>query len=108
MFLAFSDLRAPDFFPENGKDIFLLVFCPQSIRAGGGTMRTKFWQNYFLGIGFRKTETNLFLILSARRKIRYEEKSSISVDCFVLQHHPDNVHHLPAEADECLALALAL
>ena len=43
-----------------------------------------------------------------RRKIRYEEKSSISVDCFVLQHHPDNVHHLPAEADECLALALAL
>jgi len=42
------------------------------------------------------------------RKIRYEKKSSISVDCFVLQHHPNNVHHLTAEADERLALGFAL
>ena len=26
-------------------------------------MRTKFWQNYFLGKGFRKTSTDLFLNL---------------------------------------------
>ena len=38
-----------------------MVFCPPSIRAGGGTMRTKFWQNYFLGKGFAKTSTHLFL-----------------------------------------------
>ena len=38
------------------------------------------------------------------REIRYEEKSSISVSGFVLQHHPNNVHHLSAKADERLAL----
>ena len=27
----------------------------------GGTMRTKFWQNYFLGKGFAKTSAHLFL-----------------------------------------------
>ncbi len=31
------------------------------IRAGGGTMWTKFWQNYFLGKGFAKTSAHLFL-----------------------------------------------
>jgi len=46
---------------ESGKDIFLWGFCPPSIRAGGGTMRTKFWQNYFLGKGFAKTSAHLFL-----------------------------------------------
>jgi len=33
------------------------------------------------------------------REIRYEEKSSISVNCFVLHHHPDDVHHLSAKTD---------
>jgi len=39
-----------------------LGFCLPSIQAGGGTMRTKFWQNYFLGRkGFAKTSADLFL-----------------------------------------------
>jgi len=38
-----------------------LGFCLPSIQAGGGTMRTKFWQNYFLGKGFAKTSADLFL-----------------------------------------------
>jgi len=38
-----------------------LGFCLPSIQAGGGTMRTKFWQNYFLGKRFAKTSTDLFL-----------------------------------------------
>ena len=46
---------------EKGKNVFLSGFCPPSIRAGGGTMRTKFWQNYFLGKGFAKTSADLFL-----------------------------------------------
>jgi len=37
------------------------VFCLPSIQAGGGTMWTKFWQNYFLGKGFAKTSADLFL-----------------------------------------------
>ena len=36
---------------------------PSRSRAGGGTMRTKFWQNYFLGKGFAKTSAHLFLNL---------------------------------------------
>ena len=44
---------------------------------------------------------------SARRKIRYEEKSSISVDRFVFNHHPDNVYHLSTETNESLALWFA-
>ncbi len=48
---------------EKGKGVFLSGFCPPSIRAGGGTMRTKFWQNYFLGKGFAKTSAHLFLNL---------------------------------------------
>ena len=40
---------------EKGKGVFLSGFCPPSIRAGGGTMRTRFCQNYFLGKGFGKT-----------------------------------------------------
>ena len=38
-----------------GLVFFLSGFCPPSIRADGGTMRTKFWQNYFFGKGFAKT-----------------------------------------------------
>jgi hypothetical protein len=46
---------------EKGKGVFLSGFCPPSIRAGGGTMRTKFWQSNFLGKGFAKTSAHLFL-----------------------------------------------
>jgi len=45
------------------RTFFFLGFCPPSIRAGGGTMRTKFWQNYFLGKGFAKTSADSFLNL---------------------------------------------
>ena len=65
------------------------------LQCGLGFAKLFFWE-----FGFGKTETEF----PARRKIRYEEKSSISVNGFVLQHHPNNVHHLPAEADERLAL----
>jgi len=41
------------------RTFFFLGFCPPSIQAGGGTMRTKFWQNYFLGRkGFAKTSAH--------------------------------------------------
>ena len=30
-------------------------------QCGGASMRTKFWQNYFLGKGFAKTSADLFL-----------------------------------------------
>jgi hypothetical protein len=43
------------------RTFFFLGFCLPSIQAGGGTMRTKFWQNYFLGKGFAKTSADLFL-----------------------------------------------
>jgi len=47
---------------EKGKGVFISGFCPPSIRTGGGTMRTKFWQNYFLGRkGFAKTSAHLNL-----------------------------------------------
>jgi len=47
---------------EKGKGVFLSGFCPPSIRAvRGASMRTKFWQNYFLGKGFAKTSAHLFL-----------------------------------------------
>ncbi|OGH51545.1 MAG: hypothetical protein A3H17_03285 [Candidatus Levybacteria bacterium RIFCSPLOWO2_12_FULL_37_14] len=52
-----------EIFLEKGKGVFLSGFCPPSIQAGGGTMRTKFWQNYFLGKGFAKTSADLFLNL---------------------------------------------
>src|SRR3990167_42801 len=48
---------------EKGKGVFLSGVCLPSIQAGGGTMRTKFWQNYFLGKGFAKTSAHLFLNL---------------------------------------------
>src|SRR3989338_6011627 len=49
------------FFLKMERTFFFLGFCPPSIRAGGGTMRTKFWQNYFLGKGFAKTSADWFL-----------------------------------------------
>jgi len=54
MFPAFQICARP-IFSEKGKDIFSLVFCPPSIRAGGGaSIRTRFCENYFLGKGFAK------------------------------------------------------
>src|SRR3989338_145922 len=50
-----------EIFFEKGRGVFLSGFCPPSIRAGGGTMRTKFCKNYFLGKGFCKTSAHLFL-----------------------------------------------
>src|SRR3989338_11699339 len=41
--------------------IFFFGVLPSRSRAGGGTMQTKFWQNYFLGKGFAKTSADLFL-----------------------------------------------
>jgi len=47
---------------EKGKGVFLSGFCTPSIRAArGASMRTKFWQNYFLGKGFAKNLAHLFL-----------------------------------------------
>ena len=51
------------FFLKMERIFFFLGFWPPSLQAGGGTMRTKFWQNYFLGKGFAKTSTDLFLNL---------------------------------------------
>src|SRR3989338_9304904 len=49
------------FFLKMERTFFFLGFCLPSIQAGGGTMRTKFWQNYFLGKGFAKTSADSFL-----------------------------------------------
>ncbi|OHD85109.1 MAG: hypothetical protein A2Y52_04235 [Sulfuricurvum sp. RIFCSPLOWO2_02_43_6] len=59
LFLIFAGV----IFSKMERTFFFLGFCPPSIRAGGGTMRTKFWQNYFLGKGFAKTSADLFLNL---------------------------------------------
>ena len=56
-----SDLAGVEFLLKKERTFFFLGFCPPSIRAGDGTMRTKFWQNYFLGKGFAKTSADLFL-----------------------------------------------
>jgi hypothetical protein len=48
------------FFLKKERTFFFGVL-PSRSRAGGGTMRTKFWQNYFLGKGFAKTSAHLFL-----------------------------------------------
>ena len=88
------------------KGVFLSGFYPPSIRAvRGASIRTKFWQNYFLGKGFAKTSAHLFLnsdVANGKGEIRYEKNQSflwISVDSFVLHHHPDNINHLSTETD---------
>src|SRR3990170_549033 len=58
--LLFGFARDP-FFLKMERTFFFLGFCPPSIRAGGGTMRTKFCKNYFLGKGFAKTSADSFL-----------------------------------------------
>ena len=56
-----SDLAEVKFLLKKERVFFLSGFCPPSIRAGGGTMRTKFRQSNFLGKGFAKTSAHLFL-----------------------------------------------
>jgi len=52
------------FFLKMERIFFFLGFCPPSIRAvRGASIRTKFWQNYFLGKGFAKTSADSFLNL---------------------------------------------
>ncbi|MCR4330737.1 MAG: hypothetical protein NUV49_02560 [Patescibacteria group bacterium] len=57
---CFSDMVVVKFFLKKERTFFFGVL-PSRSRAGGGTMRTKFWQNYFLGKGFAKTSAHLFL-----------------------------------------------
>jgi len=56
---CFSDVVVK-FFLKKERTFFFGVL-PSRSRAGGGTMRTKFWQNYFLGKGFAKTSADSFL-----------------------------------------------
>ena len=60
MSLAFLIWRGWNF-SWKWKGHFSLGFCLPSIQAGGGTMRTKFCQNFFLWKGFAKTSTDSFL-----------------------------------------------
>src|SRR3989344_4172035 len=57
---CFSDLAVVKFFLKNERTFFFGAL-PSRSRAGGGTMRTKFWQSYFLGKGFARTSAHLFL-----------------------------------------------
>ena len=57
---CFSDMAVVKFFLKKERTFFFGVL-PSRSRAGGGTMRTKFWQSYFLGKGFAKTSAHLFL-----------------------------------------------
>ena len=57
---CFSDMMVVKFFLKKERTFFFGVL-PSRSRAGGGTMRTKFWQHYFLGKGFAKTSADLFL-----------------------------------------------
>jgi len=57
---CFSDLAGVKFFLKKERTFFFGVL-PSRSRAGGGTMRTKFCKNYFLGKGFCKTSAHLFL-----------------------------------------------
>jgi len=56
----FSDMVVVKFFLKKERTFFFGVL-PSRSRAGGGTMRTKFCKNYFLGKGFCKTSAHLFL-----------------------------------------------
>ena len=57
---CFSDMVVVKFFLKKERTFFFGVL-PSRSRAGGGTMRTKFCKNYFLGKGFCKTSAYLFL-----------------------------------------------
>ena len=49
------------FFLKMERTFFFLGFCLPSIQAGGGTMRTKFWQILSPKNSFAKTSADLFL-----------------------------------------------
>ena len=57
---CFPDLAGVKFLLKVERTFFFGVL-PSRSRAGGGTMRTKFWQSNFLGKGFAKTSALLFL-----------------------------------------------
>jgi hypothetical protein len=57
---CFPDVVVVKFFLKKERTFFFGVL-PSRSRAGGGTMRTKFCKNYFLGKGFCKTSAHLFL-----------------------------------------------
>ena len=57
---CFPDVVGVKFFLKKERTFFFGVL-PSRSRAGGGTMRTKFCKNYFLGKGFCKTSAHLFL-----------------------------------------------
>ena len=59
---CFLDLAGVKFFLKVERTFFFGVL-PSRSRAGGGTTRTKFCKNYFLGKGFCKTSAHLFLNL---------------------------------------------
>jgi len=56
---CFLDLAGVKFLLKVERTFFFGVL-PSRSRAGGGTMRTKFCKNYFLGKGFCKTSAHLF------------------------------------------------
>ena len=58
---CFLDLAGVKFLLKKERVFFFLEFCLLSIQASGGTMRTKFCKNYFLGKWFAKTSAHLFL-----------------------------------------------
>src|SRR3990167_155394 len=57
---CFYDVVVVKFLLKKKRTFFFGVL-PSRSRAGGGTMRTKFCKNYFLGKGFAKTSAHLFL-----------------------------------------------
>jgi hypothetical protein len=57
---CFLDLAVVKFFLKKERTFFFGIL-PSRSRAGGGTMRTKFCKNYFLGKGFCKTSAHWFL-----------------------------------------------
>ena len=58
---CFFDLAGVKFFLKMERTFFFLGFCLPSIQAGGGTMRTKFWQILSPKNSFAKTSADLFL-----------------------------------------------
>src|SRR3989344_2803403 len=58
--VPYNSLVVVKFFLKKEGTFFFGVL-PSRSRAGGGTMRTKFYKNYFLGKGFCKTSAHLFL-----------------------------------------------
>ena len=101
MFLAFRICARP-IFSENGKDIFLFGVLPSKYSGRWRNNADEVLAKLFFGERICQNFGSFVFEFGCRkwkRKIRYEEKSSISVNCFVLHHHPDDVHHLSAKTD---------